>query len=113
MGQKKTKGGLESNTKPATTKSSVQLDANPMRRPAGQPQNSRPTPKSAPSPAGARVARVGSEESPARRLPSTLKEGGVVPTSKPAAGHETKRKVFSPVRDPLGNSGSAGDISGR
>ena len=29
------------------------------------------------------------------------------------SNNETKKKVFSPVRDPHGNSGSAGDISGK
>ena len=37
---------------------------------------------------------------------STLKRAAT--TSK----IETKKKVFSPVRDPHGNSGSIGDISG-
>ena len=107
------KGGAESNTKLTATKSSAPPDANPVRRSAGQPQNLKTTPKSASSPLRVRMARAGSQESPLRRQPPIPKEDVAVRTPKRAAGPETKRKVFSPVRDPLGNSGSPGDISGK
>ncbi|KAJ7632551.1 WD40-repeat-containing domain protein [Roridomyces roridus] len=51
----------------------------------------KPVPKVAPSPAKARIARVGSGTSPARR-PSALAAGSSNP------------KIFSPVRDPQGNT---------
>jgi protein NEDD1 len=76
-----------------------------------QAQTSKPPAGTVASPAHARIARAGSGASPARRLPSAWKEGPV-PSPKRTTGPETKKKVFSPVRDPLGNSGSAGDISG-
>lgn len=116
MLKKKIKGSVESNTKPATTlKSTTQSsEANPLRRTSAQVQASKPVSKAAPSPARARIARVGSGASPARRLPTSMKEATKVssPLVKRKAEVEPKKKVFSPVRDPLGNSGSAGDISG-
>ena len=75
-------------------------------------QTSKPAAKVVPSPSRARTARVGSEASPIRRVPSILKEGAPGPSPKRTADPESKKKVFSPVRDPLGNSGSVGDISG-
>lgn len=95
--QKKVKGSPEPSTKlPTTSKPAVPTEGpNPIR--------SRPSAGAAkPSPARARLARVGSDLSPARRLPSTLRSGPATATNK---------KVFSPVRDPLGNSGGS-DISG-
>jgi protein NEDD1 len=97
------------NAKQPTRKSST--DTNGVHRSA---QTSKPAAKVVSSPAHARIARAGSGGSPARRLPSSLKEGAPAPSPKrtAATAPETKRKVFSPVRDPLGNSGNAGDISG-
>ncbi|KAG5644241.1 hypothetical protein DXG03_008836 [Asterophora parasitica] len=68
--------------------------------------------KPAASPARARVARVGSTSaSPARRLPSALSKESVISVKSTPKKPSTRveKKVFSPVRDPLGNS--AGDIS--
>ncbi|KAG5653528.1 hypothetical protein H0H81_012469 [Sphagnurus paluster] len=72
---------------------------------------SKPVTKSAASPVRTRAARVGSTAaSPAHRHPSaTCQES--LPTTKatPRKLSPSTKKVFSPVRDPLGNS--AGDIS--
>ncbi|KAF9469400.1 WD40-repeat-containing domain protein [Collybia nuda] len=117
--QKKIKGGVEPNTKPhvatTTLKSTTQPpEANPVRRVSTQAQASKPTSKAAPSPARARIARVGLGASPARRLPPSMKEA-TMRTSSPLVKRKLevapKKKVFSPVRDPLGNSGSVDDIS--
>lgn len=55
-----------------------------------------------------RVGKVG--------VVSSAKEAGT-PSSAlkrtASSNIETKKKVFSPVRDPHGNSGSTGDISGK
>lgn len=84
----------------------------------------------APSPTRARVsvnnARLGSGPpsavtSPAaRRTTSALNKGGVVASPRARTGTsatdgKTKKTVFSPVRDPLGNSSGVGDgdISGK
>ena len=56
-------------------------------------------------PARPRVGKVGSAKE-ARTPNSTLKRAATT------LNVETKKKVFSPVRDPHGNSGSTGDISG-
>jgi hypothetical protein len=60
-------------------------------------------------PARPRVGKVG--------VASSAKEAGTpISTLKRAtttSNKETKKKVFSPVRDPHGNSGSTGEISGK
>ncbi|KAF5386745.1 hypothetical protein D9615_001537 [Tricholomella constricta] len=105
-------GALSAKTTPTTaasTKPGTHSDTNPLRR---QAVTSRPVAKAAPSPARARVARVNpTKASPTRRLPSaTSKESvpSVISTPKKPST-QIEKKVFSPVRDPLGNS--AGDIS--
>ena len=56
-----------------------------------------------------RVGKVG--------VASSAKEAGTPSSTLKRAATtsniETKKKVFSPVRDPHGNSGSTGDISGK
>lgn len=78
-------------------------------------QATRPISKVAPSPARARVAKVGIPTSPAGRKPSSSKEAGtpILKRATTTSNLEKKTKVFSPVRDPHGNSGSTDDISGK
>ena len=59
-----------------------------------------------PLPARPRVGKVGAAKE-AGTPSSTLKRATTI------SNIETKKKVFSPVRDPHGNSGSAGDISSK
>ena len=59
-----------------------------------------------PLPPRSRVGKVGATRE-AGTPSSTLKRATTI------SNIETKKKVFSPVRDPHGNSGSAGDISGK
>ncbi|KAG6817767.1 hypothetical protein H0H87_003175 [Tephrocybe sp. NHM501043] len=61
-----------------------------------------------PSPAPAPATRASSAASPARRLPSATSRESVV-SNKATPRKPSEKKVFSPVRDPLGNS--VGDIS--
>ncbi|KAJ7156041.1 WD40-repeat-containing domain protein [Mycena crocata] len=107
--QKKTKGG-DTDTKPttATTKASGPIDAsNPARRPsvAVAAPAARSVPKTV-SPSKGRIARIGSGTSPVRR-PSTLS------AVSPRVPSNANPKIFSPVRDPRGNSASIDEISTR
>ncbi|KAF8868871.1 hypothetical protein BD779DRAFT_1807525, partial [Infundibulicybe gibba] len=63
----------------------------------------KPGTKAAASPAQMRTARAAPVASPMRKIPPAAKAR---PKPEPA-----KKKVFSPVRDPHGNTGSSGDIS--
>ncbi|KDR73718.1 hypothetical protein GALMADRAFT_142169 [Galerina marginata CBS 339.88] len=74
----------------------------------------KPTSKTAPSPARPRAATGGAAASPAsRRVPSSVKEGGPASTPLKRPISKEAKNVLSPVRDPLGNSGSAGDVAGQ
>ncbi|KAG6885299.1 hypothetical protein C0993_003460 [Termitomyces sp. T159_Od127] len=103
--QKKIKIGEVSAKSQATTTVSdkaASSETNPRKAPK-RIEASRPTAKVTSSPAHTRVTRISSTTSPARRNPSTSKESAISAKIAP------KKKVFSPIRDPLGNS--AGDIS--
>ncbi|KAG6914236.1 hypothetical protein DXG01_001534 [Tephrocybe rancida] len=110
--QRKLKAG-EMNTKsPPTTATTsttpATSDANALRRPA-QSTASKPAARAAASPARVRVTRVSSAASPARRLPSATSKDSVASSKVTPKKAFAEKRVFSPVRDPLGNS--AGDIS--
>ncbi|GLB34616.1 putative WD40 repeats [Lyophyllum shimeji] len=114
--QRKLKAG-EAGSKAAPTmtatsaKPATRAETAPSRRSAAQAAPSRATTKEVASPARARVTRANSTASPARRVPSAMSKESV-PSAKltpKKQAPEAERKVFSPVRDPLGNS--AGDIS--
>ena len=74
------------------------------------------------TPAGSSAA-VTTKSPPARPrvgkggVASSAKEAGTPSSTLKRAATtsniDTKKKVFSPVRDPHGNSGSTGDISGK
>ncbi|TFK44811.1 WD40-repeat-containing domain protein [Crucibulum laeve] len=112
--QKKTKSAVDPVTKstPAVADAS-RTPVNVPRRTSvtTQAQTGKIPSKAVPSPAKPRVPRVNSGSSPAvQRVPSSLKESaGVGPPL--AKTRIDSKKVFSPVRDPLGNSPSTGDIS--
>ncbi|KAF8077622.1 WD40-repeat-containing domain protein [Lyophyllum atratum] len=104
-------GAKATSTAASSVKPIVQPETNalPSRRPVTQTLIT--VSKAASSPARARVARVNSTASPARRLPSATSKVSV-PSAKSTPKKpmpELAKKVFSPVRDPLGNS--VGDIS--
>ncbi|KAF8163681.1 WD40-repeat-containing domain protein [Crassisporium funariophilum] len=118
--QKKVKSGIEGSTRTpagsaATTNTKTPSDALPSTRRTTSNtvlQTARSASKAVPSPARQRVTKPVVTASPvSRRVASSAKEG-IAPSStvKRATTTETK-KVFSPVRDPHGNSGSVGDIS--
>jgi protein NEDD1 len=64
-------------------------------------------------------AAVNTKSPPARprvgKVGAAKEAGTPSPTLKRAttSNIETKKRVFSPIRDPHGNSGSTGDISGK
>ncbi|KAF7969518.1 hypothetical protein HWV62_27005 [Athelia sp. TMB] len=97
--QKKLKTGVESKTKSATE---ALTTANGTRRPSVSKVSS--------SPARARAKLGAVAASPARlvRKTPTPAAKGVTPTR---ATKPSEKRIFSPARDPLGNSSSAGDIS--
>ncbi|KAJ6630724.1 WD40-repeat-containing domain protein [Mycena sp. CBHHK59/15] len=111
--QKKNKGGTESSIKPIATISKVSGPSdrnNPIRRPsagvAATETSGKTVPEVASSPSKRHIAWVGSVASPARR-PSTMT---APPSPKPTNNTQSK-KIFSPVRDPLGNRMSVDGIS--
>ena len=119
------KSGAEGSTKTPAGSSAAATAKSPtepfstVRRTASTTatQGTKSTPKAASSPARPRVARAGAAASPTGRKSSSSKEVNIPsPTLKRAAttlNKVTQKKVFSPVRDPHGNSGSIGDISGK
>ena len=84
--QKRLKPGTEGSAKAPAGSSSTAIAKSPPTRP--------------------RVGKVGAAKE-AGTPSSTLKRAATT------SNIETKKKVFSPVRDPHGNSGSTGDISGK
>ncbi|KAJ3512484.1 hypothetical protein NLJ89_g3491 [Agrocybe chaxingu] len=117
---KKTKTPADPATKtPVSTSTSTTMKTTveaplPARRAASNTaaQTAKPVPKVAPSPARPRVGKAAAvAPSPvARRVASSVKGG--VPASPAAlrsAKSASEKKVLSPVRDPLGNSGDVGD----
>ncbi|KAG6873791.1 hypothetical protein C0995_011016 [Termitomyces sp. Mi166 len=110
--QKKIKTGEVSAKSQTTTVVSNQpasSEASFPRKTSTQSEASRPTAKVAQSPARTRLTRVSSTGSPARRLPSTTSKDSAASAKAPPQKISAEKKVFSPVRDPLGNS--SGDIS--
>ncbi|KAG6840977.1 hypothetical protein C0991_002959, partial [Blastosporella zonata] len=107
--QRKLKPGEASTKAPttaaATSKPAAALDANPTRKSSAQAAVLKPTPKATLSPVRPRVTRA----SPAQPLPSASSKDSVVSAKASPRKLSAEKKVFSPVRDPLGNS--AGDIS--
>ena len=109
------KSGTEGSTKTpagssaATTAKSPTEPLPSVRRAASATVTQAAKPKVAPSPARPGVSKAGVAPSAkeASTPSSTLKRAVTV------SNIETKKKVFSPVRDPHGNSGSTGDISGK
>ncbi|KAJ7097990.1 WD40-repeat-containing domain protein [Mycena belliarum] len=96
--QKKLKGSTESVNKPTPTATKVSGSGegnNPIRRTSTTVAST--VPKAAPSPKG-RIARVVSGASPARR--SSAQRGLI----SPRGPSNTNPRIFSPARDPQGNS---------
>ncbi|KAG6812408.1 hypothetical protein H0H92_002984 [Tricholoma furcatifolium] len=104
--QRKIKSG-EASAKPTPVAAPQSSDT--ARKVSAQTASKPPT-KEGTTPTRARVTRVSYVASPARRLPSvtSLKETGGVKKTTPRKSLAEK-KIFSPVRDPHGNS--IGDIS--
>ena len=104
------KSGTEGSTKTpagysaATTAKSPTEPLPTVRRAASTTVTQAARPKVAPSPARLRVSKAGAALSPS----ATLKRAATTSNNI-----ETKKRVFSPVRDPHGNSGSTGDISSK
>ena len=92
-------------TKPMTQPEPA-ATTNPTRRPSAT--------KTAPSPARtrARAAAAGSPARPIARKGSTT-AGTVAKGTATGRFAVVEKKVFSPVRDPLGNSPGGSDISGK
>ncbi|KAG5338804.1 hypothetical protein C0989_006188 [Termitomyces sp. Mn162] len=106
--QKKIKTGEVSAKSQAAANQASSTEPSLRRKASTQSETSRHIAKVTISPARTHVTRISSTLSPAPRLPSTTSKDSVVSAPRKIL---IEKKVFSPVRDPLGNS--AGDISVR
>ncbi|PPQ88334.1 hypothetical protein CVT25_012445 [Psilocybe cyanescens] len=96
--QRKVKSAEAPTKTPVGTTVRKTSEAQPVPRRTAVAQASKPGSKHSSSPSRARAG-----------VPSTAKEGGPITTPKRAA----VAKILSPIRDPLGNSASGGNIAGQ